>query len=58
MHNTTPKKDRNRIVVHVNTSTRPTGHLTQSGAGQHKDKRTARNRTRSQQKRNTLREWE
>lgn len=56
MHVTTPPKKNKQFVVvgPLDISRIGRGILRQSGAGCHKDRRTKRNRTRSQQRRSAL----
>lgn len=59
MKNTTPvKNNENVITVVIDRSQISRGHQThRSGVGKHADRRTARNRTRSQKNKNALRDW-
>lgn len=59
MKNTTPIKSREIVIkITVDPTKAAKGHQAhRSGGGQHHDRRTARNRTRSQQNRNALSGW-
>lgn len=52
------KTDTNRIVIKIDPTKVARGHQAHvTGAGVHHDKRTKRNRTRGNQRRAALREW-
>lgn len=56
MHTTKAKKDKTRITLKLDLASIPKGHVAhRGGGGRHADRRTARNRTRSQQRANALR---
>lgn len=58
MHTTTPKKDKNApTILKIDLSKVKTGLVLTARGGQMRDRRTARNRTRSQQNRTALAGW-